>query len=395
MHNTINIKDDLIWLGGSDRRITIFEGAYPVSDGMSYNAYLLKDEKRVLIDTVDKELAGVFFENLEYALGDDTLDYVIVQHVEPDHSATLKELTVRYPDVKIICSKQAVNMIRQFYGIEHETQVVKEGDVFSSGRHELTFVNAPMVHWPEVIMTYDKTDKILFSADAFGSFGAHNGAISDDAPNFSFDAYLPEARRYYANIVGKYGSQVSAVLNKASALEIECICPLHGVIWKSHIRDIVAIYGKWAAYEPEKDGVVIFYGSIYGNSANSADILAGRLASKGVGVRVMDMSMKHPSDALAAVFEYSRIVIISSTVDAGIFSRISYMLDSFLAHNICRRKVAIIDNGTWAPMAGKLIREKLATLKDLTILDESFSIKSSLTPEQAEVEMERLAEALL
>jgi len=394
MHNTINIREDLVWLGGSDRRITLFEGAYPLSDGMSYNSYLLTDEKKVLFDTVDKEIAGLFFENLEYALNGNKLDYVIVQHVEPDHSATLKELILRYPDVKIICSKQAVNMIRQFYGIEREMQVVKEGDTVCTGKHELTFINAPMVHWPEVIMTYDKTDKILFSADAFGSFGAFNGGITDSANDFCFADYLSEARRYYANIVGKYGPQVSAVLKKAAAIEIETICPLHGVIWQSHIKEIVDVYGKWAAYEPEKEGVVILYGSIYGNSANSADILANKLADKGVCLRVMDMSMKHPSYALAAVFEYSSFVIVSPTVDAGIFGPIDNMLNSFVSHNISNRKVAVIDNGTWAPMAGKLIKEKLSSCKDLTILEESFSIKSSLTNVQAEGELEKLAEAL-
>ena len=243
MHCCKSITSDLIWVGGNDRRLAMFEGVYSVPDGVSYNSYLLKDEKTVLFDTVDKAVSKVFLENIEFALGGRTLDYIVVHHMEPDHSATLTELVLRYPDIKIVCNQKIQGMIKQFFDFDIDSRavIVKEGDKLSFGKHELTFVMAPMVHWPEVMMSYDITDKILFSADAFGSFGALNGAIFADTVDFEKD-YLNEARRYYTNIVGKYGPQVQAVLKKASTLEISMICPLHGFVWRKHISDFIEKY---------------------------------------------------------------------------------------------------------------------------------------------------------
>ena len=259
-----NVTEDLIWVGANDRRLSMFEGVYSVPDGVSYNSYLLLDEKTVLFDTVDKAVSGVFFENLEELLKDRELDYVVVHHMEPDHSATLQELVLRYPQVKIICNAKSAAMMKQFFSFDVDScaVVVKEGEEISFGRHVLTFVMAPMVHWPEVMVSYDKTDKILFAADAFGCFGALNGAIFADEVDFERD-YLDEARRYYTNIVGKYGPQVQALLKKASGLAIQMICPLHGFVWRKNIGFYVDKYDKWSRYEPEEKGVVIAYATIY------------------------------------------------------------------------------------------------------------------------------------
>ena len=272
------VKDDLYWVGGNDRRLALFEGVYSVPDGVSYNSYLLLDEKTVLFDTVDHAVEKVFFENIEHLLAGRKLDYVVVHHMEPDHSASLRELVMRYPEVKVICNAKIAAMIRQFFDfdIDSRAYLVGEGDTFSSGRHTLAFVMAPMVHWPEVMVSYDATDKILFSADAFGAFGALNGALFADEVDFMRD-YLDEARRYYTNIVGKYGTQVQALLKKAAGLDIEMVCPLHGFVWRKNLGDFIEKYDKWSRYEPEEKGVVIAYASVYGNTANAADILALRL----------------------------------------------------------------------------------------------------------------------
>jgi len=396
MHCTKKITDDLIWVGADDRRLAMFEGVYSVPGGVSYNSYLLKDTQTVLFDTVDKAVVQRFFENLKYALGGSKLNCIIVQHMEPDHSAALCDLLDRYPDVKIVCNKKTSDFIKQFhefdFDIDARFQIVSEGDTLSTGRHTLHFVNAPMVHWPEVMVTYDATDKILFSADAFGCFGALNGAIFADEVDFSRD-YMDEARRYYTNIVGKYGTQVEAVLKKASALEINMICPLHGFVWRKNFGEIISKYKLWASYEPEEHGVMIAYASVYGNTENAADILACKLRDKGIKTVMFDVSVTPASEIVAAAFKWSHLVFASTTYNAGIFVSMEEFLHDLVSHNIQNRTVAIIENGSWAATSGKLIREKLESCKNMQILDSKVSIKSSLKKEQLQ-DIDRVVEAI-
>ncbi|HCE73882.1 MAG TPA: flavodoxin [Lachnospiraceae bacterium] len=377
------VMDDLYWVGANDRRLAMFEGVYSVPDGVSYNSYLLLDEKTVLCDTVDAAVGTVFFENVEKVLDGRHLDYVIVHHMEPDHSATLEELIRRYPDVRILCNSKTKTLMKQFFtfDVEDRVQLVKEGDVFSAGRHELTFVNAPMVHWPEVMMTYDKTSGTLFSADAFGTFGALNGALFADEVDFMRD-YLDEARRYYSNIVGKYGTQVTAALKKASGLDIKYLCPLHGFVWRKNIGDYIDKYQHWAAYKPEETGVVIAYASVYHHTENAAECLAVRLREKGIKTVMFDTSVTPPSEIISAVFKYSHLVLASTTYNAGIFVQMEAFLYDLVEHNIQNRTVAVIENGSWAPTSGKLMRELLGKCKNLNVLNETLTIKSALKEDQ-------------
>ena len=389
-----NVTEDLIWVGANDRRLAMFEGVYSVPGGVSYNSYLLLDEKTVLFDTVDAAVGTVFFENVEKGLDGRHLDYIVVHHMEPDHSATLEELVRRYPDVKIICNQKLAVMMKQYFtfDVDGMTQIVKEGDTFCSGAHTLTFVNAPMVHWPEVMMTYDTTSGVLFTADAFGTFGALNGALFADEVDFDRD-YLDEARRYYTNIVGKYGPQVTAVLKKAAGLDIKYLCPLHGFVWRKNIGDIIDIYQHWASYRPEKTGVVIAYASVYHHTENAAECLAVRLREKGIHTVMFDVSVTPASEIIAAVFEYSHLVLASTTYNAGIFVQMENFLYDLVAHNIQNRTVAVIENGSWAPTSGKLMREMLAKCKNLTVLNESLTIKSALKEGQL-ADIDAIADAL-
>ena len=381
MHNIRNITDSIIYVGANDRRADIFEGTYPIPDGMAYNSYLIKDEKTVLMDTVDKSVADIFYANVKAALDGRDLNYVVVQHMEPDHSATLEGLLIRYPEAKVITNAKTVPMIKQFFDfdIDSRVEIVKEGDVFSTGSHELTFVMAPMVHWPEVMLTYDKTQKVLFSADAFGSFGALNGNIFMDPGEYVL--YVDEARRYYANIVGKYGAQVAAVLAKAAALDIDIIAPLHGYVWKDGKEQILGSYKTWSSFEAETDGVAVIYGSIYGGSALAADIIAGKLSDKGYKTEVIDVTAKHTSYSVSAAWKYGKIVLVTPTTDGGIFSRMDNTVSALVAHNLQKRKIAIVDNGTWAATAGKAIRAAFEKCKDIEIIEASFSFKSRLKDE--------------
>lgn len=380
-----NVTEDLSWVGGNDRRLSMFEGVYSVPDGVSYNSYLLSDEKTVLFDTVDKAVSEVFFENIEELLQGRTLDYVVVHHMEPDHSATLQELVLRYPQVKIICNAKSAGMMKQFFSfdVDSRTVLVKEGDEISFGRHTIAFLMAPMVHWPEVMVSYDKKDKILFSADAFGCFGALNGALFADEVNFERD-YLDEARRYYTNIVGKYGMQVQALLKKAAALEINMICPLHGFVWRKDMEFYIDKYDKWSRYEPEEKGVMIAYASIYGNTGNAAEILACRLQEQGIRTVMFDVSVTPASDIIAAAFRWSHLVFASATYNNGIFVTMEALLHDLTAHNIQNRTVAVIENGSWAPTSGKLIRAELEGCKNLTFIEPVCSVKSSVKAEQLE-----------
>lgn len=380
-----NVTEDLSWVGGNDRRLSMFEGVYSVPDGVSYNSYLLSDEKTVLFDTVDKAVSEVFFENIEELLQGRTLDYVVVHHMEPDHSATLQELVLRYPQVKIICNAKSAGMMKQFFSfdVDSRTVLVKEGDEISFGRHTIAFLMAPMVHWPEVMVSYDKKDKILFSADAFGCFGALNGALFADEVNFERD-YLDEARRYYTNIVGKYGMQVQALLKKAAALEINMICPLHGFVWRKDMEFYIDKYDKWSRYEPEEKGVMIAYASIYGNTGNAAEILACRLQEQGIRTVMFDVSVTPASDIIAAAFRWSHLVFASATYNNGIFVTMEALLHDLTAHNIQNRTVAVIENGSWAPTSGKLIRAELEGCTNLTFIEPVCSVKSSVKAEQLE-----------
>ena len=378
MHNTRKVLEDLIWVGADDRRLSCFEGVYSVPEGVSYNSYLLLDRYTVLFDTVDRAVSGQFFENLAYALNGRKLDFLVIHHMEPDHAATVSELILRHPEVKIICGGKAAVMLEQFFDDDFTGRVipVNEGDVFTFGRHEFTFVNAPMVHWPEVIFSYDRTDRILFSADAFGTFGALNGHLFADEVDF-FRDYLDEARRYYTNIVGKYGPQVQSVLKKAGGLAIDFVCPLHGFVWRKGFGDYLEKYAKWSAYEPEVKGAVIAYASVYGHTENAANILAGKLAERGVPVEMFDTSVIPCSNILSACFKYSHLVFASTTYNAGVFVNMENLLHDVVNHALKNRRVALLENGTWAPTSGKLMAGMLEKLKDVTLIDAPVTIKSA------------------
>lgn len=394
MYCTKKLTDDLVWVGGNDRRLAMFEGVYSVPTGVSYNSYLLTDDSTVLFDTVDKAVGKVFFENLAHALGGRKLDYVIIQHMEPDHSATLSELVLRYPEVTVVCNEKTRAMMEQFFSLDRSVKLhlVQERDTLSTGRHTLQFLMAPMVHWPEVMVTYDLTDHILFSADAFGTFGALNGAIFADEVDFTRD-YLDEARRYYCNIVGKYGTQVQALLQKVSALEIEMICPLHGFVWRSNIGDYIEKYQRWSTYQPEDTGVMIAYASVYGNTENTAEIIASRLRDQGIRTVMFDVSVTPASEIVAAAFRWSHLLFASTTYNAGVFVSMDELLRDLAAHNIQNRTVAFVENGSWAATSGRLMREILSECRNMTFLNETVSLRSSLKPAQS-ADVDALVEAL-
>ena len=388
------VTDDLYWIGGNDRRLALFEGVYQIPRGVSYNSYLLMDEKTVLLDTVDKAVKGVFFENIEKVLNGRKLDYLVVHHMEPDHSEAIWEVVMRYPEVKIVCNAKIAQMMKQFFSFDVDARVVlvKEGDTFHTGKHNLVFVSAPMVHWPEVMVSYDTTDKILFSADAFGTFGALNGALFADEVDFPRD-YLDEARRYYTNIVGKYGVQVQALLKKAATLDIQMICPLHGFVWRKDIGWYLDKYMHWSSYTPEEQGVVIAYASIYGNTANAADLLACRLRERGVRTEVFDVSVTPASEIIAAAFKYSHLVFAAPTYNSGVFVTMEALLMDLAEHNIQNRTVAFMENGTWAATSARQMGAMLEKCKNLTVLEQKVTIKSSLKEQQL-AEIEALADAL-
>lgn len=394
MHCTRKVCEDLIWVGADDRRLACFEGVYGVPEGVSYNSYLLLDEKTVLFDTVDKAVYSVFLENVAYALGGRPLDYLVVHHMEPDHAATLELLVTRYPEAKIVCNAKIKTMLAQFFALDLTERIVlvKEGDSLETGRHKFSFVMAPMVHWPEVMMSYDSTDKILFTADAFGTFGALNGRLFADETDF-FAEHLDEARRYYTNIVGKYGPQVQAALKKAAALDIALVCPLHGFVWRKDFDRFVEKYQLWSSYTPEEKSVLIAYASVYGHTENAANILAVKLAERGVKVRMHDTSVIPASYILSDAFRCSRLVFAATTYNNGVFVTMENLLHDIAAHNLQNRKIALIENGSWAPTSGKAMREILGTLKNIEILDSQITLKSALTEGQLS-QLDALADVL-
>lgn len=390
------VTDDLYWVGGNDRRLELFENLFPIPNGVSYNSYLLMDEKTVLFDTVDTSIGRQFLENIEAVLDGRSLDYLVINHMEPDHCSLIDELVIRHPDMKIIGNAKTFPMIGQFYDLDLEGKMVtvKEGETFSSGKHTLHFVMAPMVHWPEVMMTYDETDKVLFSADAFGTFGAMNGTIFNDEIDFDRD-WLDDARRYYTNIVGKYGVQVQNVLKKASALDIQYICPLHGPVWRSNLAYLLEKYNTWSTYKPEMQGVMIAYASMYGNTENAVNVLAVKLADAGVKeIKMHDISRTHVSQLISDSFKYSHLVLAAPTYNGGIYPVMANYLDDMKALSVQGRTVAVLGNGSWAPMSAKQMEAKISEMKNMTLLTDNFAVKSALKGTQMS-ELDALVEKLV
>ena len=396
MYCVKKMTEDLYWVGGNDRRLALFENVYPIPRGVSYTAYVVLDEKTGLLDTVDHSVSPIFFENLAHVLNGRKLDYLIVNHMEPDHAATIEAVVLRYPEVRLVCNKKTAQMMKNFFSFDVDSRVhlVAEMDTLCTGKHTFAFVMAPMVHWPEVMVTYDTTTKTLFAADAFGTFGALGGNLYADEVNFQTE-WLDDARRYYTNIVGKYGTQVQALLKKAATIEIETICPLHGPVWRKDIGWFIDKYVHWATYTPEEDAVVIAYASVYGNTETAANILAGKLADLGVlNVNVYDVSATHASEIVSECFRASHLVFLSTTYNAGMFVNMENLVHDIVNHNLQNRTIALVENGSWAPTAGGLMRAEFSKLKNCTILDETVTIKSSLKEAQLE-SMDALAEAIV
>lgn len=396
MNCTRKITDAIYWVGGNDRRLSLFENLFPIPRGVSYNSYLIMDEKIALMDTVDFSISRQFIDNLYAVLGGREIDYLVVQHMEPDHCSSMEELLLRFPTLKIIANPKTVTMIKQYYTMDIEDRIilVKEGDEISLGKHTLRFIMAPMVHWPEVMVTYEITEKILFSADGFGTFGALNGNLFNDEIDFEKE-WLEDARRYYANIVGKFGPQVQNVLKKASTLDIEMICPLHGPIWRNQIEYILNKYQLWSTYSPEDTNVVIMYGSIYGNTENVMNSVAYKLADKGIkNIKMYDVSNTDISVLISEMFRCSHIVLASPTYNGGIFPKMEALLNDMKALSLQNRTIAIVDNGTWAITAGKLMKTKIEEMKNITLLEETISIKSTLKEEEV-VNVDAFVEALV
>ncbi|WP_250227581.1 FprA family A-type flavoprotein [Anaeropeptidivorans aminofermentans] len=395
MHCVQNITPDIFWVGDGDRRLERFENMFPLPNGVSYNSYIIKDEKIALMDTVDASITRQFFENIEYVLGDKKLDYLVINHMEPDHCANIGELLIRYPNVKIVGNKKTFQFISQFYDFDISNNMIEisEGDEIFLGKHTLRFFLAPMVHWPEAMFSYEKSEGILFSADAFGSFGAFTGNLFADETDIE-NLYIDEYRRYYSNIVGKYGPQVQNVLKKLAGVNINMICPLHGPVWRENLPFILDKYNLWSTYTPEKNGVVLFYGSMYGNTENTVSLLANLLSQKGIkDLRIHDVSKTNPSYIISDVFKYSHMVIASPTYNNGLYLPMESLIHEMAALNIQKRKASIIGNGSWAPMADKRILQLVSEMKNMEIVGTPLVIHSSLKEEQLPA-LKELAEAI-
>ena len=398
MYCVRNVTEDLYWVGANDHRLHLFENIHPIPRGVSYNAYLLLDEKTVLFDTVDWSACRQLLENVEYLLGDRPLDYLLINHMEPDHGASIEEILLRWPEVKVISTEKAFMFMRQFgFHVDgHELIEVKEGDTYSFGKHNVAFVGAPMVHWPEAMVTFDTTNGALFSADAFGSFGALDGKLFADEVNFDRD-WIDDARRYLTNIVGKYGPHIQLLLKKAGGIldQIKYICPLHGPVWRKDLGYFIDKYDKWSRYEPEEKGVLIAYASMYGNTEAAAQALAAKLCEKGVtNVWVYDVSNTHVSYLVSESFRLSHIVLASVTYNLGIYPVMYDYLMHLKGLNLQNRTFAIVENGSWAPKSGDLMQKFVdEELKNMTVLGERLSLASSLHPDKA-AELEALADAI-
>ena len=391
------ISEAVKYIGADDTTLDLFESQYQIPNGVSYNSYVILDEKVAVMDTIDERKTDEWFANLENVLNGRTVDYLVISHLEPDHAANIKRAADKFPQAQLVLSAKAKAMLPQFFDIAHLEErclVVKEGDTLELGTHKLHFVMAPMVHWPEAMVTYDDVDKVLFSADGFGSFGALNGNVFADEVDFDRD-WLDDARRYYTNIVGKYGASVQTLLKKAAGLEIAVICPLHGPIWRENLSYILEKYQKWSTYEAEDQAVVIMYASMYGNTASAADALAGALAVRGVKkIAVYDVSNAHVSELISEIFRASHLVFAAPTYNAGIYPVMENLLSDMKALAVQKKTVAVMENGTWAPTAAKQVKEKISEMKDMTILDTGLTIKSAMHADQ-KAELDALADAIV
>ena len=380
-----NVTEDLFWIGANDHRLALFENAHPIPNGVSYNSYVLLDEKTVLFDTVDWSVCRQFLENLEHVLNGRPLDYIVVNHFEPDHGASLEEVLLRHPEATIICSTKAVNIIKQFnIAVNKDFDTVKEGDTRCFGKHTVAFVEAPMVHWPEVIMTYDSYAKVFFSADAFGKFGALD--VEED--------WTCEARRYYFGIVGKYGAQVQALLKKTAGLDIQTICPLHGPVLNENLDFYRNLYQTWSAYEPEDKGVLIAYTSVYGNTKKAAELLAQMLVDKGCEkVAITDLARDDIAEAVEDAFRYDRLVLATTTYNGDVFPFMREFIESLTERNYQKRTIGLIENGSWAATAAKVMRQLFEKSKEITFTETTVKIMSALN-EESTTQLENLAEEL-
>jgi len=395
LYNVREISPQIYWIGGNDRRLEQFENLFPLTNGVSYNSWLILDEKTAIIDTVDDAITDQYLENIEHLMQGRELDYLIINHMEPDHCGNIENLVRRYPNVKVVGNKKSFQLFNQFYNMDitENQMLVGEGDEISLGKHNLKIITAPMVHWPEVMMNYETTEGILFAADAFGTFGALTGNLFDDEVDYR-NLYLDESRRYYANIVGKFGAQVQSVFRKISSFKINMICSLHGPIFRSDLSLILDLYDKWSKYEPEKEGVVIFYGSMYGNTANTADALANKLGQRGVkDIRVYDVSKTHPSYIISDIWKYSHLVAAAPTYNMGLYYPMDNLLHEMAALGVKNRKVAIIGNHSWASAAQKLMTERFSSMKNMEIIGETFDIKSRLKDDE-EQKLDDLADVI-
>lgn len=369
---------------------------FPLPHGVAYNSYLIVDEKTALLDTVDAAISAEYVENILYVLKDRQLDYLVINHMEPDHCANIEEILRRFPDVKVIGNAKTFQFFRQYYTMDMSKNCIeiKEGQEISLGQHTLRFYMAPMVHWPEVMVTYETSKGILFSADAFGSFGAISGNIFADQVEYD-SFYLDEARRYYTNIVGRYGNQVQALFKKLSGLDIKMICSLHGLIWRGDkIPYILDKYDKWSRYIPEKKGVVMAYGSMYGNTENAVNALAAKLAQRGIKeIKVYDVSKTHPSYIIADIFKYSHVVFAAPTYNMNLYFPMDSLLRELAVLNICNRKVSLIGNHTWSSAAIKIMTEMINNMKNMEIVGTPIDIKSSMR-DNREQELDELADAI-
>ena len=382
----MEITKDIVYLGVNDHAVDLFESQYSVPNGMAYNSYLIMDDQTVVMDTVDAHFTDEWITKIAAALGDRAPDYLVVQHMEPDHAGSIDAFAQAYPTTKIVSSAKAFVMMQQFFGTDYADRrvVVKEGNTLPLGHHTLHFVTAPMVHWPEVIMTYDDADKVLFSADAFGKFGALD--VEEE--------WLPEARRYFIGIVGKYGVQVQAVLKKAAGLDIETICSLHGpILHKEQLADVLAAYDTWSAYRPETDGTLVAYTSIYGHTADAAEQLAEELRTKGQQVVVMDLARCDMAEAVAQAFRFSKLVLATPTYNGDVFPFTKTFIEHLTERNYQNRTVALMENGSWAPTAARVMRKMFEASKNLTILDETVTVKGSLD-DASTAQLHALADAL-
>lgn len=380
------ITNDIHYIGVNDHDIDLFEGQYTVENGMAYNSYVIIDEKIAVMDTVDTNFEEAWLTNLKAVLKDRTPDYLIVQHMEPDHSASIEAFGKAYPDAVVVASAPAFTMMRQFFGTDYadRRQIIKEGDIISLGAHTLQFVAAPMVHWPEVMVTYDTHDKVLFSADGFGKFGALD--VEED--------WACEARRYYFGIVGKYGMQVQNLLKKAAALDIAIICPLHGPVLKENLEYYVNLYQTWSSYSVESEGVMIAYTSVYGHTKEAAELLAEKLRAKGCPkVVIADLAREDKAECMEDAFRYGKLVLATTTYNTEMFPFMREFIDELISHNYQNRTIALMENGSWAPMAAKAMRTRLEGCKDITFTEHTVQIRSALN-EESLAQIEALAEEL-